>query len=130
MALRIERAGAIDAVTGGPSLEGPVVITERLFWDETKTRLLPEGDPEARFLAHAEGSVIPAATARLAGIPVPGDEPVAKMADRPRDKARRRTVNKADHQLAPGVVADTSLDGEAHVLIAEPGTPLRNGEDR
>lgn len=129
MALVINRGGAVPDVLPAA---GPVV-TGRIYWDETKTRLLPEGHSEARFLAYPEGTVVtPALLQELALLEdiVDTSAPAAKLGRRPRDKARRLAETKDDHQIAPGVVADTSLDGEAHVIAVEPATPLRNGVDK
>lgn len=129
MAVTVHRAAPMDAAP----VDGALVITERLYWDETKTRLLAEGHPDARFLAYAEGTAVPAALARQVGLDAvervlaeAPAEPVPAEAEKP--SRRRRT--REDRQVAPGVVADTSIDGVARTLAAEPGSSLRNGADK
>jgi len=118
---------------------GAVVVTTRIYWDETRTRLLPEGHEDARFLAYAEGTPVPAPLAAQAGLLVflaeqAGEAEAVEVEPQPGaevpEKPRRRVRNREDRQIAPGVVADTSIDGEAHVLVSEPGSPLRNGVDK
>lgn len=107
---------------------GPLVLTERIYWDETKTRLLAEGHPDARFLAYVEGAALPASMAeQIAAVERVTVEVQVEPAPQ---KPRRGRPPRQDRQLAPGVVADTSIDGEAHVLAPEPGSPLRNGVDK
>lgn len=134
MAVSVQRPGLpTEAVAGD------VVVTPRIYWDETRTRLLAEGHPEARFLAYAQGTVVPARLVAEMGLtefvakvpvePAPEQGPDEPAGPDVVEKSRRR-VRRADRQLAPGVVADTSIDGEANVLISEPGSPLRNGVDK
>lgn len=118
MAVTVHRVGVPDQ-----SVPGAVVVTPRIYWDETKTRLLEEGHPDARFLAYAEGTVVPRALAEQAGL-------VAFLQPEPAEvlePTSRRIRRRADRQLAPGLVADTSIDGEVHTLATEPAKPLKNG---
>lgn len=109
---------------------GPVVFTGRVYWDETRTRLLAEGHPDARFLAYPEGATVPLTVAEkvtmLDPTVVAEALPVEPAPNPAGSSQAKRTRRRADRQLAPGVVADTSIDGEAHVLVSEPG----NGVDK
>jgi hypothetical protein len=119
MGVTIHRPGP----TPDHPVSGDVVVTPRIYWDETKTRLLEEGHPDARFLAYAEGTVVPRALAEQAGL-------VAFLEPAPVEPApvsTRRTRTRGDRQVAPGVVADTSVDGVAHTLAAEPAKTIPNG---
>lgn len=123
MAITVRRGVLPDTLAAGP-----LVVTERIYWDETKTRLLAEGHPDARFLAYPEGTALPLSMAeRIAAVERVTDpvsvEPVP-------DKITRRTRSRPDRHVAPGVVADASIDGEAHVLVTESGSPLRDGADK
>lgn len=92
-------------------------------------RLVREGDPQAAFLAYPAGAELSDEEAERFGLLALGTD--AKLGSRPQDKLARRGRDKAaGRQVAPGVVADTSIDGEAHVLVPEPGSPLRNGVDK
>lgn len=53
----------------------PKIAAERLYFNEDKTKLVKEGDPEARFLAAAEGDEVPV---------------IEKAAAKAEDKAVRR----------------------------------------
>lgn len=53
-------------------------VKERLYLTEDKTRLVPEGDPDARFLYAAAGRRIPEAEARRFGLL---DEPAPSSTD-------------------------------------------------
>lgn len=113
-----------------------MVITEHI-WRTTDGRLVRHGDPEAAFLAYPAGTVVADPLAEQVGlVAFTRDLMDAKLGEQPQDKAVRRRRDKAATVPPPppagnpGVVADTSIDGEAHVLIAEPGSPLRNGVDQ
>jgi hypothetical protein len=137
MGITLHRAVPVDQ-----PVAGPVVVTQRVYWDQTKTRLLEEGHPDARFLAYAAGTQVPAALAEQVGltalvrsaetVPIEPVEPTPPPVPDPGvpEKPARRTRARGDRHAEPGVVADTSIDGEAHILVPEPGSPLRNGVDK
>ncbi len=72
---------------------GPYVIAqERMFLTADRSRVVPEGDPEAASLYAAPGHRIPAAAAEqfdLAGGKVP-----VKLAPKPADKRRKGASDK------------------------------------
>lgn len=66
------------------------MILDRHWWKTGDGRLVPDGDPDAAFLAYPAGMEIPDATARQLGILV--DEAKAKSA--PANKARSKPADK------------------------------------
>lgn len=126
MAVSVRRGVLPDTLA-----EGPVIVSERIYWDETKTRLLAEGHPEARFLAYPAGTALPVSMAeQIAGVERVAAEVPIEPAPEDAEKPTRRRRMREDRQVGPGVVADTSIDGVAQVLAAEPGSPLRDGADK
>jgi hypothetical protein len=81
-----------------------VMIDQRWCWTADRSRLVPDGHPDAAFLAYTPGTEIPEDEARKAGLlpapgpaPVtapPGDEPDSKAIDKLADKSRRAAPNK------------------------------------
>lgn len=66
------------------------MILDKHWWRTTDARLVPDGHPDAAFLAYPRGQEIPDATARQLGIL----EPEAKAASAPANKARAKPADK------------------------------------
>jgi hypothetical protein len=73
--------------------EGPVIVAERIYWDVTKTRLLAEGHPEARFLAYPQGTALPVSMAeQIAAVErVTVEPPVESEPETAAERSTRRT---------------------------------------
>jgi hypothetical protein len=67
------------------------MILDRHWWKTENGRLVPDGDPDARFLAYPRLMEIPDATARQLGIL--DDEPKSRA--KPADKSRAKPADKA-----------------------------------
>lgn len=90
----------------------PVRMDRRMYLTEDRSRAVPDGDPEARFLLCAEGGELPQADARRYGLleaktddkaddepqaqpgEGPPEGPAAKRSRRPADKSRRPAADK------------------------------------
>jgi hypothetical protein len=71
-----------------------VKVQQRLCWDSTRRRLLPDGHPDAAFLAYPAGTEVSDEEARRVGIPVAGPaEPKARKTP-PADKMAPVPQNK------------------------------------
>lgn len=69
------------------------MILDKHWWKTEDDRLVPDGDPDARFLAYPKHTEIPDATARKLGI-LRDEEPAAKAKAKPADKAAAKPADK------------------------------------
>jgi hypothetical protein len=60
------------------------VVQGRWCWTADKSRLVPDGDPDAAFLAYPAGTEIPESEASRVGLPAAA----TKLAPKPQDKMR------------------------------------------
>lgn len=76
-----------------------MIATERLYWNATRTRLVPDGK-EAAFLAYPVGAKVPDAIASAHGLaeperpsepPLPGGDSAENLQDRQAKPGRRRS---------------------------------------
>lgn len=65
-----------------------MIVVGRWYWTTEKARLVPEGDPDAAFLAYPDGTEIPDGEAERVGLLL---APVEKLAPQLQDKMLRTT---------------------------------------
>lgn len=78
-----------------PDQSGHVIATARLCLTEDRSRLVPDTDPDARWLFCTPGAPISRANAERYGLLAEAESEVeAKQAQQPANKARGRAANK------------------------------------